>query len=76
MLLIDGQCPNCISYSGLLTQTSAYSDLPYPTEAEDLALLCYTSSTTGRSKGAMITHGNLIHNLQALYEAWQWSSEV
>ena len=75
VLLIDGQCPNCISYSGLLTQTSAYSDLPYPTEAEDLALLCYTSGTTGRSKGAMITHGNLIHNLQALYEAWQWSSE-
>ena len=73
VLLIDGQCPNCISYPRLLTQNLAGTDLPYPTSEEDPALLCYTSGTTGRSKGAMIAHGNLIHNLQALHQAWQWS---
>ncbi len=75
VLLIDGQCPNCISYPRLLNQGLAGMDLAYLTSEEDLALLCYTSGTTGRSKGAMITHGNLIHNLQALYRAWQWSEQ-
>jgi malonyl-CoA/methylmalonyl-CoA synthetase len=73
VLLIDGQCPNCISYPSLLNQGLEVMDLAYPTSMEDPALLCYTSGTTGRSKGAMITHGNLIHNLQALHQAWQWS---
>ncbi len=73
VLMIDGECPNCISYTHLLNQDRAGTDLPYPTSKEDLALLCYTSGTTGRSKGAMITHGNLMHNLRALHQAWQWS---
>ena len=75
VLSIDGECPNCVSYTRLLTRTNADRDLPYPTAREDLALLCYTSGTTGRSKGAMITHGNLIHNLHALHQAWQWSDK-
>jgi malonyl-CoA/methylmalonyl-CoA synthetase len=37
-------------------------------------MICYTSGTTGRPKGAMITHGNLIQNMNALNEAWQWRS--
>ncbi|MBA4392516.1 MAG: o-succinylbenzoate--CoA ligase [Desulfobacca sp.] len=49
--------------------------LPYPTDPGDLALLCYTSGTTGRSKGAMITHGNLIQNMRALHLAWRWTSQ-
>ena len=73
VLSIDGECPNCVSYPRLLNQDLAGMDLPYPTSEEDTALLCYTSGTTGRSKGAMITHGNLIHNLQALHRAWHWS---
>jgi malonyl-CoA/methylmalonyl-CoA synthetase len=73
VLLIDGQCPNGISYRPLLDQNTAGTVLPYPTSEKDPALLCYTSGTTGRSKGAMITHGNLILNLQALHQAWQWS---
>jgi malonyl-CoA/methylmalonyl-CoA synthetase len=41
------------------------------TRAEtDLAAILYTSGTTGKSKGAMITHGNLSSNIAALHETW------
>jgi len=36
------------------------------------ALICYTSGTTGKPKGAMITHENLVVNMDALHEAWRW----
>lgn len=41
-----------------------------PRGDDDLAAICYTSGTTGRSKGATITHGNLTSNALALHEIW------
>ncbi|MBD9528748.1 malonyl-CoA synthase [Paracoccus sp. PAR01] len=43
-----------------------------PRASDDLAALLYTSGTTGRSKGAMLTHGNLVSNTTALREAWEY----
>jgi malonyl-CoA/methylmalonyl-CoA synthetase len=47
----------------------------YPAQDDDVAMICYTSGTTGKSKGAMITHRNLVTNMQALKKIWEWTDQ-
>ncbi|MEQ9307117.1 MAG: AMP-binding protein, partial [Marinoscillum sp.] len=61
--------PEAIPLKKILKNSRAESFTPPEIDAQDLAFLQYTGGTTGVSKGAMLTHRNLIGNLQQI-EAW------
>ena len=56
-----------ISYEALIKESDP-TPLLCPTEDDDVAIVLYTSGTTGKLKGAMLTHRNIYHDVKAAKE--------
>lgn len=60
------QLPQAISFKSVLRRGAGQVIRPLAVALDDIAVLQYTGGTTGLPKGAMLTHGNLVANMQQI----------
>ena len=65
---VDETVTGFVRFSNALSTGSEVSFNPVEITRDDLAFLQYTGGTTGPSKGAMLTHGNILSNIAQTYE--------
>jgi long-chain acyl-CoA synthetase len=62
--LVDGGLPNVVSFACAIAEGGDFVFAPVTIRGDDLLFLQYTGGTTGLSKGAALTHGNLVANTE------------
>lgn len=71
----------CIPFTDFLdrdrehTEHGSHKDDPIMPSSDAPAVIAYTSGTTGRAKGALLLHRNLVSNIAAVTTAWRWTDD-
>ncbi|PYC27495.1 long-chain-fatty-acid--CoA ligase FadD2 [Pseudomonas alcaligenes] len=71
----DYQLPQAVSFKQALREGKGHAFQPAKQGLDDIAVLQYTGGTTGVAKGAMLTHGNLVANMQQVHNCLQQIGE-
>jgi malonyl-CoA/methylmalonyl-CoA synthetase len=74
LLLLNSSTRTHWDPQSLLSQTTT-AGVHRPASLDTPALLLYTSGTTGKPKGVVITHRNLYHQITDLVSAWEWTPQ-